>query len=92
MFVINKCYLIGDGNKKYNCNSIVGVFDDFKIAQEQLLQKLNKLKYTFIDDELEYTNNYFFIEIETQNGKKISNGLCFEIMEKNFIINEIKIK
>lgn len=92
MFVINKCYLIDDGNKKYNCNSIIGVFDDYNIAQEQLLKKLNKLKYTFIKDEQEYTNNYFFIEIEAQNGKQISNGLCFEIMEKNFIINEIKIK
>jgi hypothetical protein len=36
MFVINKCYLIDDGNKKYNCNSIIGVFDDYNIAQEQL--------------------------------------------------------
>ena len=32
MFVIYKCYLDGEGNQKYNCNSVIGIFDDYNIA------------------------------------------------------------
>ena len=49
------------------------------------------MKYTFINEE-QYNENYFFIQIDSQNGKELSNGLSFEIMEKKFIINQIKIK
>ena len=92
MFIIYKCYDLGDGNLRYNASSIIGIFDNYQLAFNELVKKLHKLKYSFDIEDI-YNDNYFLIKIDAKNGNKIFNGLCYEIIEKKkFIMNEIKIK
>jgi hypothetical protein len=94
MFIIYRCYDFGNGKLNYNSSSIIGIFDNFQLALRELLSKLNELKYSFeIEDIYNDNDNYFFIKIDSKNGKEIFNGLCYEIIEKKkFIMNEIKLK
>ena len=83
MFVIYKCYDDGQGHLIYKFTSLVGIFDNFKMAFNELIKKMDKLKYTYTID--------FFIQITHKNNKEITNGLCFEIAEK-MQINTLKLK
>ena len=80
-FVINKCYFNKYGNKNYNVNSIIGIFDNYYTVYDELIKKLNKLKYDFVDKD-QYIKHYYFVEIYAKNGKELLNGLCFVIIEK----------
>ena len=82
MFIVNRCYDY-DGELSYNVNSIIGVYDDFAKAKQDLLNKLQKMKCIYetdCDDK-----NYFFVWIITKNGKDVSTNkkICYEIIEKN---------
>ncbi len=91
MFIIKKCYDDGSGNIKYNNSSIIGIYDNYKQACEELIQKLQKMEYTFEIEDI-YKDNYFFVKMDKKNNKDIYNGLCFEIEEKKININELKMK
>jgi len=91
MFIIYKCYDQGDGTHRYNSSSVIGIFDNYQLAYDELIKKLQKLKYEFEIENI-YKDNYFFIKIDKKNGTEIYNGLCFEIKEKkNCNMNEIKL-
>ena len=86
MFIVNKCKNDDNRNSAYNVNSIIGVYTDFNIAMIDLKNKLKQLKYTYDEEDCIYNDNYFFVEITNKNN------ICFEIIEKKFNLNEIKIK
>ena len=91
MFIVNRCYDY-DGNTTYNANSIVGIYDDFEKAKQDLIEKITKMKYEYeVDCD---SDNYFFIWMVSKNGKNavISKKICYEIIEKNIKMNEIKFK
>jgi hypothetical protein len=88
MFIIYKCYDLGDNNLCYSSSSIIGIFDNYQVAFNELVNKINKLKYSFDIKDI-YNDSYLLIKINSKN--EIENGLCYEIIEKkNFIMNEIK--
>ena len=92
MFLINKCYDDGSGHSMYNASSIIGIYDNYQLAFDNLIKKLDQLKYTYNKDNSIFIKNYFFTKMETKNGKEVTNGISFEIIEKKYNINEIKIK
>lgn len=91
MFIIYRCYDY-EGELVYNSSSIIGIYTDYVSAKDDLIKKLTKLKYELeIDHDHE---KYFFTKIIKKNGKDITSYklLCFEILEKNLNLDEIKMK
>ena len=88
MFIVNKCKNDDNRNTVYNINSVVGIYTDFNIAVSDLKNKLKHLKYTYDEEDCIHNDDYFFVEITNRNR----NNICFEIIEKKFNLNEIKMK
>ena len=88
MYIIYKCKDY-DGNTMYNTNSIIGIYDEYNSAKNDLVNKLNKLKYKY-----EFTidrDDYCFIILQEKNGKKLTTNPipCFEIIERKLTMNKI---
>lgn len=47
MYTVLKSYANGEGEQIYNASSIVGIFDNYSDAKNELIEKLNKLNYTY---------------------------------------------
>lgn len=91
MFVINRCYDY-DGKLSYNVSSIIGIYDDYDKAKNDLIEKLIKMKCEY---EIDYDDkNYYFAWITRKNGKDAvtNKKICYEIIEKKLKINELKMK
>ena len=79
-----------DGNTEYN--SVIGVYDDFDTAKKHLIDKLDKLKYTY-----EFTidsDDYCFVTILKKNGKEIVRVAvpCYEISKSKLSVNKLIFK
>jgi hypothetical protein len=90
MFIINRCYDY-DGDLMYNVSSVIGIYDKFDDAKQDLLNKLVKMKYEYEinrDDA-----NYLFLSIIKKNGKDVTINkiICYEIIEKKLKLNELKM-
>ena len=92
MFIIKRCFDDGHGNLIYKSSCIIGIYDDFHKAYDELLLILQKLKYQYNENDILLNDTYFFSMMMTKNNKEITNGLCFEIIEYNNTFNQIKMK
>ncbi len=87
MFIISRLRNY-DGEDIYNKNSIVGIYDDYSKARNDLINKLDKMKYEYetdCDDGI-----YFYARITGKNGKEDTIPICFEIKQKKLEINQVK--
>jgi hypothetical protein len=92
MFAIYCCYDV-NGKLIYNKSSLIGIYDEFYIAKNDLLSTLHnkKCNVEIIDDE----NNYLFIKLLAKDGiDKTENykQIHYEIKKLNMEINKLKMK
>lgn len=88
MYIIYKCKDY-EGDTLYSASSIIGIYDNYNNAKNDLVCKLNKLKYKYeftIDND-----NYCFVMVREKNNKEITTNPipCFEIFEKKLTMNKI---
>ena len=67
MFIVYRCK-DADGNPMYDVNSIIGVYENYENAKNDLEAKLNKLKYEY--EYLVDENEYCFIGILKKKMEK----------------------
>jgi hypothetical protein len=85
MFIVNQFYDY-NGEDIYNKSCLIGIYESFENAVNDLKKKLDKNK-TDYEIEIDYEKFYCYIRIETD-----SKYLCYEIYKKRIKLNEIKFK
>ena len=81
-----------DVESTYNENSIVGLYENYDDAHNDLINKLNQLKYGYeIQGQAE---NYLYICCYTKNNKNIVKSYVpfFEIKNKPLNLNQIRFR
>lgn len=91
MYLLYKCKDY-DGDISYNAKCIIGIYENYERARNDLISKLNSLKYEYdieIDD-----GEYCFIKIERIKGIELTTTPipCFEIIKFRNQLNKIKMK
>ena len=95
LYLVRRCFDC-DGELMYRESNVIGVYNNYELAKDDLISKLAKLKYTYeINfDHITDTESYFFATMTGKNGKEFTNSgtICFEIIGKKLDINGLKMK
>ncbi len=88
MYIVYKCKDY-DGETIYKAQSVIGIYDNYNNAKNDLVNKLEKLKYKY-----EFTidiDDYCFIIVDEINGKQLTTNAmpCFEILDRKLTMNKI---
>ena len=86
MYIINKYISYDNSENIYKKSSLIGIYDSFEKAVNDLKIILNKSKYGY-DIETEENNKIFIAKIF--DGEKF---IYYEIYYKKIILNKIKLK
>ena len=93
MYIVYRCYDNTHGNLLYNKNCVIGIYNNYTNAYNDLLIKLHKLNYTYeLDNNYDNYDNYTCLKITHKNNMEIKNTLNFEIAKKNIKINNIVLR
>ena len=82
MFLIYKLKSY-DGENIYSENSLIGIYQAFDKAKQDLIKKLGKSKYEIEVDKSEY------LFISTEKSNKLGGIICYEVKKYKKHINKI---
>jgi len=86
-YFVNECFDI-DGETIYDSSKIIGIYDNFETAKNELLKKIKEFGYEYeISPECK---NYLFMK--TDYGYNDGKILCYEIIENKTELGKINIK
>ena len=86
MYIINKYISYNNSENIYKKSSLIGIYDSFEKAVNDLKIILNKSKYGY-DIETEENNKIFIAKIFDDE-----KFIYYEIYYKKIILNKIKLK
>lgn len=86
MYIINKYISYDNSENIYKKSSLIGIYDSFEKAVNDLKIILNKSKYGY-DIETEENNKIFIAKIFDDE-----KFIYYEIYYKKIILNKIKLK
>lgn len=56
MYIVLKCR--DYGKRRYNAKSVIGIYDNFLVARQHVIDKMTQLKYEF-DIEIDTIDHFF---------------------------------